>query len=158
MIKMIKILIADDHPLIRYGLKQIISDEDDMTLSGEAENGMQALELVKSNDYDVFILDVIMPDINGLEVLKRVKYIKPKLPVLILSAFLEEQCAVESIKTGAAGYLNKNAVSGQLIKAIRKILAGEKFISPALSARLALELSKEEKQRLLNFRFEFAGY
>jgi two-component system, NarL family, invasion response regulator UvrY len=126
---MINILIADDHPLIRYGLKQIIAAEDDIIISGEAENGTQALELVKVNDYDMLILDLSMPDINGFEVLKRLKLIKPKLPVLILSAYPAEQYAEKCIKEGAVGYLSKIAASNQLITAIRKVMSGEKYLN-----------------------------
>ncbi len=129
---MIKILIADDHPIIRYGLKQIIADEEDMVISGEAENGTQVFDLLNVNDYDIFILDLSMPDINGLDVLKRLKIIKPNLPVLILSALPEEQYAVKCIKAGAVGYLNKIAASSQLIYAIRKIIAGENYLSLGL--------------------------
>ena len=142
---MIKILIADDHPIIRYGLKQIIADEDDMVINGEAENGTQALELAKSNDYDLLVLDLSMPDINGLEVLKRIKSIKPNLPVLILSALPEEQYAVKCIKAGAVGYLNKISASSLLINAIRKILEGEKYLSYSLSKQLITDLKKEDK-------------
>jgi two-component system, NarL family, invasion response regulator UvrY len=126
---MINILIADDHPLIRYGLKQIISSESDIVITGEAENGKRALELAELNDYDIFILDLSMPDINGFEVLKRLKLTKPKLPVLILSAYPAEQYADKCIKEGAAGYLNKIAASSQLITAIRKIISGEKYLN-----------------------------
>jgi two-component system invasion response regulator UvrY len=145
---MIKILIADDHPIIRYGLKQIIADENDMIISGEAENGTQALELVKLNNYDIFILDLSMPDINGLNILKRLKDIKPNLPVLILSAHPEEQYAVKCIKAGANGYLNKIAVSSLLINAIRRILEGEKFLSPSFYKQIVSDLDDNSKQNL----------
>ncbi len=145
---MIKILIADDHPIIRYGLKQIIADEEDMMISGEAENGKQVFDLLKLNEYDILILDLSMPDINGLEVLKRLKIIKPNLPVLILSAHPEEQYAVKCIKAGAKGYLNKIAVSSLLINAIKRILEGEIFLSPSFYKQIVSDLDINSKQNL----------
>ena len=130
---MVKILIADDHPIIRQGLKQIISDEEDMMVAGEAETGMQAIELSKSNQYDILILDINLPDMNGLEILKIIKASVPELPVLILSVYPEDQYAIRSIKSGASGYLNKFSANIQLINAIRKIISGENYLSPSLS-------------------------
>ncbi len=145
---MVKILIADDHPIIRYGLKQIIADEDDMMISGEAENGKQVFDLLNKHEYDILILDLSMPDINGLEVLKRLKIIKPNLPVLILSAHPEEQYAVKCIKAGAKGYLNKIAVSSLLINAIKRILEGEIFLSPSFYKQIISDLDNNSKQDL----------
>ena len=145
---MIKILIADDHPIIRYGLKQIIADEDDMMISGEAENGKQVFDLLNLHEYDILILDLSMPDMNGLEVLKKLKIIKPILPVLILSAHPEEQYAVKCVKAGANGYLNKIAVSTLLINAIRRILEGEIFLNPSFYKQIISDLDKSSKQNL----------
>lgn len=144
---MIKILIADDHPIIRHGLKQIISDEDDMKVSGEAENGNQIFELLKKNQYDVLILDISLPDINGLEVLGKLKRVSPDLPVLVLSAHPEEQYALRAIQAGAMGYLNKITATEQLVNAIRKVMSGGYYTSTSLSDRL-LSVLKDNKKSI----------
>ena len=143
---MINILIADDHPIVRSGLKQIITDEEDMVVSGEAKNGIQVLELLKEDKYDILILDINLPDITGMEVLNRIKQSKINIPVLILSVLPEEQYAVRMIESGASGYINKMAASDQLIIAIRKIIAGGFYINPALSENHASVISKNKKQ------------
>ena len=130
---MINILITDDNPNIRAGVKQIISEEIDMKINGEAENGMQTLELLKNNKYDLLILDINLPDINGLEVLHNLKHSEYKIPVLILSVFPEEQFALKMIEAGAIGYLNKMDVSDNLIYAINKVMAGEYYFKSTLS-------------------------
>jgi two-component system, NarL family, invasion response regulator UvrY len=142
---MIKILIADDHPIIRHGLKQIISDESDMKIAGEAESGNAIFELLKTNKFDILILDISLPDINGIEVLNKLKKNYPNLPVLILSAHPEDQYALRTIQAGAMGYLNKIAASEQLINAIRKVMSGGYYTSTALSDRL-LSVLKENKK------------
>jgi DNA-binding NarL/FixJ family response regulator len=142
---MIKILIADDHPIIRHGLKQIISEEDDMKVSGEAESGGKIFELLKKNQYDILILDISLPDINGLEVLGKLKRSNPDLPVLILSAHSEEQYALRAIQAGAMGYLNKITATEQLVNAIRKIISGGYFTSDTLSDRLLSVLKGNKK-------------
>ena len=133
---MIKILIADDHPIIRTGLRQIISEENDMKITGEAENAAQLFELLKKNTFDILILDISLPDLSGLEVLSKLKSMKNRVPILILSALPEEQYAVRVIKAGASGYLNKIAATDQLVSAVKKIIAGGRFISPQLSEKL----------------------
>ena len=145
---MIKILIADDHPMIRYGLKQIISEEKDIKISGEAENGKQVFDLLKKNEYDLLILDLSLPDMNGAEILKKLKHSKYKIPVLILSAFPEDQYAVRLIKAGASGYLNKMAVGDLLITAIRKIISGGHYISSALSEKLVSAITNDNEENV----------
>ena len=145
---MIKILIADDHPMIRYGLKQIISEQKDIKVTGEAENGKQVFEFLKKNEYDLLILDLNLPDINGVEILKKLKHSKYKIPVLILSAFPEEQYAVRLIKAGASGYLNKIAVADLLIDAIRKIISGGHYISSALSEKLVSAITNDNEENV----------
>ena len=145
---MIKILIADDHPMIRYGLKQIISEQKDIKVTGEAENGMQVFEFLKKNEYDLLILDLNLPDINGIEILKKLKHSKYKIPVLILSAFPEELYAVRLIKAGASGYLNKIAVADLLIDAIRKIISGGHYISSALSEKLVSAITNDNEENV----------
>jgi two-component system, NarL family, invasion response regulator UvrY len=145
---MIKIIIADDHPIVRYGLKQLISDESDMKVTGEAENAACLFELIKKNNYDLLILDLSLPDINGLEVLSKLKHSKADIAVLVLSALPEEQYALRCLKAGAAGYLNKIAASSQLINAIRKIISGGNYLSPAISDQILSDLKKDKKKVL----------
>jgi DNA-binding NarL/FixJ family response regulator len=141
---MIKILIADDHPIIRTGLKQIISEENNMKITGEAENAAQLFELIKKNEYDILILDISLPDLSGLEVLSKLKNMKQRIPVLILSALPEEQYAVRVIRAGASGYLNKITATDQLVNAINKIISGGRFISPELSEKLINVIGKDD--------------
>ena len=115
---MIRILIADDHPLFREGLRRILAGCPDFTVAGEASNGQEVFEKVWNNEYDMVLLDIAMPGTPGLEVLKRLKNEKPKLPVLVLSMYPEEQYAVRVIKAGASGYLTKGSASEELVTAI----------------------------------------
>ncbi len=143
---MIKILIADDHPVVREGFKQIISKADDLLVEAEALSGFEVVELVNKKDFDVVVLDLSMPGKDGLEVLKDLKAIKPSLPVLILSMHPEEQVALRTFKSGAAGYLNKESAPGELVNAIRKIHSGGKYVSPALAEKLVANLDKKEEE------------
>lgn len=145
---MIRILVADDHPIIRHGLKQILSDEKDLIIAGEAETGNQAIELLKKNEYDILILDINLPDINGLEILSYIKRLKVNVPVLVLSVLPEEQYAIRVIEAGASGYLNKIAASDQLVVAIKKIVAGGNYIKESLSDKLASVVKREKKNIL----------
>jgi DNA-binding NarL/FixJ family response regulator len=117
---LIKILIADDHVIVRTGLKQILSETSDVVVTGEAGDGNETINKVYDNDYDMVLLDISMPGRGGLEVLSEIKKKKPDLPVLILSMHPEEQYAVRALRTGASGYLTKESASEELIKAIRK--------------------------------------
>lgn len=139
---MIKVLIADDHALIRKGLKQILDDSEDMRVTGEAESGMQAIQMSLQNDYDMILLDISLPDKNGIDVLKQIKANKPDTPVLMLSMHAEDQYAVRSMKAGAAGYLNKQSAPAQLLTAIRQVGVGKKYISNELAEQLANGLSQ----------------
>lgn len=145
---MIKVLIADDHALIRKGLKQLLDDTEDMRVIGEAENGMQAIRMVEETTYDVVLLDISMPDKHGVEVLKQLKANKPQLPVLMLSMHPEEQYALRSMKAGAAGYLNKQSAPLQLVTAIRQVASGKKYISTELAEQLADGLSQGYQELL----------
>jgi DNA-binding NarL/FixJ family response regulator len=142
---MIKILIADDHPIVRNGLKQTVSKELDMTVESEAQNAQEVLVLVRKQKLDVVVLDINMPDGSGLDVLIQLKKEYPRLPVLILSVHPEEQYAVRALKTGASGYLTKQSVPAELVKAIRKVAGGGKYVSSSLSERLAFDLETGEK-------------
>jgi len=134
---MIRILIADDHAIVRAGLKQFIADHADMEVSAEAATGAEAIAAVRAQEFDVVLLDISMPDKNGIDTLKTIKHVRPELPVLMLSAYAEDQYAVNLLRAGAAGYLNKEAASSQLVGAIRTVVLGRKFVSPSLAQILA---------------------
>lgn len=135
---MIKILIADDHPIVRRGLKQILSDESDVTLVGEAQNGREVLEMVYQEHWDAVVLDIGMPGRGGLDTLRELKRLYPKLPVLILSIQPEDQFGVRALQAGADGYMNKECAPNELINAVKKILKGGKYVSESLAEKLAL--------------------
>jgi DNA-binding NarL/FixJ family response regulator len=137
---MIRVFIADDHGIVRKGMKQILSRTPDIEVAGEASTGQEALEKIWANNFDVVILDISLPGRNGLEILKQIKSQQPKLPVLILSMYPEDQYAVRVLKAGAAGYLTKESDKSELIEAIRRIAQGKKYITPELAERLADEL------------------
>lgn len=141
----IKILIADDHPLFRRGLKNVISETADIAVEGEVENGDDLLNLVGQKDFDMVILDITMPGKNSIEVVKQLQQEHSRLPVLILSVHPEEQYAVRFIKAGAAGYLNKESAADQLLEAIRKVAGGGKFVSPETVEKLAFETSRTDR-------------
>ena len=138
--KKIKILIADDHPIVRAGFKQVISDMPDMLVADEAGNGQEVLQLIGKKDYDLVLLDISMPGRSGLEILKDLKSEKPKLPVLILSIYPEEQYAIRALRAGASGYMTKASAPNELILAIRRISEGGKYISASLAEKLAYYL------------------
>jgi DNA-binding NarL/FixJ family response regulator len=137
---MIKILIADDHAIVREGLKQILSESSDLVVVDEASTGQEVLEKIHKNDLDLVVLDIAMPGRGGLDILKEIKTQKPRLPVLMLSMYPEEQYAVRVLKSGASGYLTKESAPGELVKAIRQISQGKKYISPTLAEKLAIDL------------------
>ena len=143
---MIRILVADDHAIVRDGLKQIVGDTSDMVVAAEASNGREALDKALEDDYDVVLLDITMPDRSGLDVLKEIKSQKPELPVLILSIHPEEQYAVRALKAGAAGYLTKESAPEELIRAMRRVSSGGKYVTSSLAEKLAsvLQTSTEE--------------
>ena len=140
---MLKIFIADDHPIVREGLKQIIAKTSDMTVVGEAADGQQLLEKVRGQ-IDVVLLDISMPGRSGLDVLKQLKTQWPKMQLLVLSQHPEDQYALRVLRAGAAGYMTKESASEQLITAIRKVAGGGKYISPSLAEHLADELDAPE--------------
>ena len=142
--KKIRILIADDHPIVRAGFKQVISDTQDITVADEAKNGEEVMDLIRKHDYDIVLLDISMPGKNGLEVLKDLKVEKPKLPVMILSIYPEEQYAVRALRAGASGYMTKASAPNELIVAIRKISQGGKYISSSLAEKLTDYLSEDK--------------
>jgi len=138
---MINILIADDHAIVREGLKQIVSSQSDMEVTGEAHNAQGVLDLVKARNWDVVVLDINMPGRNGLEVLKELKQERPRLPVLVLSVHPEEQYGIRVLKAGAAGFMNKESAPEELVTAIRKVIRGGKYLTPTLAERLAFRVA-----------------
>ena len=141
---MIRVIIVDDHPIVRRGLKQIIAAEQDMQVVGDAESAREAISVIRHTPCDAVVLDITLPDASGLDVLSRLKSERPTLPVLIMSIHDEEQYALRVLKSGASGYLMKNSIPEELIQAIRKIASGGKYISPSLAERLASELASPE--------------
>ena len=137
---MIKILIADDHALVRAGLRQVLSEIDDIEVSGEASTGTEVVAKVREQDWDVVLLDISMPDLNGIDALRQIRQIKPNLPVLILSMYPEDQYAINLLRAGASGYMTKESAPCQLVAAIRKVVQGRKYVSPSLAEILALEI------------------
>ena len=133
----IHVLIADDHAIVRQGLKQILSETEDLVVAGEADDGAEALQLARQQEWNVFLLDVSMPNRNGIDTLKQLKKEFPKLPVLILSMHPEEQYAVRALKAGASGYLTKQSAPEQLVTAIRQVAGGRKYVSPTVAMQLA---------------------
>ena len=140
---MIKLLIADDHAIVRSGLKQIVEDTSDIVVAAEAADGRELLAKLSDSQYDVVILDISMPGKNGVDILRQVKNLYPDLPVLILSMHPEEQYAVRVLRAGASGYLTKESAADELIRAIRKIYTGGKYVSAGLAEKLALNLTPD---------------
>jgi two-component system, NarL family, invasion response regulator UvrY len=137
---MIRILVADDHAVVRQGVIQILADVNDMAVKDEAQNGSETLKKITENEYDVVLLDISMPGRSGLEVLEDIKTQRPKLAVLILSMHPEEQYAVRALRAGASGYLTKASAPHELIGAIRKVAGGGKYVTASLAEKLADEM------------------
>jgi len=137
------VLVVDDHPIVREGLKQILSDTEDILVVDEADSGQAVLTSAARSNFDVVLLDISMPGRDGLEVLRELKQQKPKLPVLILSMYPEEHYAVRVLRAGASGYLTKSSAPDELISAIRKVASGRKYISSTLAERLTYELDRD---------------
>jgi DNA-binding NarL/FixJ family response regulator len=141
-----KVLIADDHPVVRHGLKQILAAESDMTVVGEAKNGNETMELARKLEWDVAVLDFSMPGRSGLELLAEMKREFPQRPVLVLSMHPEELHARRVLKAGGAGYMNKESAGDELAAAIRKVVNGGRYISASLAERLAVELTPDAQK------------
>ncbi len=134
---MTNVLLVDDHTIVRKGLKQILDETEDIVVLSEASNGQEAIEEVDRNSFDVIVLDISMPGMSGLDVIKQLKTVAPALNVLVLSMHPEEQYAIRSLKAGAAGYLTKDKAPEELITAIRRVATGARYISSTLAERLA---------------------
>lgn len=143
---MIRVMVVDDHAILRRGLIQIISEASDMQVCAEAESGTQAITLARKHAADVVLLDITMPDRNGLETLKQLKREKPKLAVLMLSMHPEDIYALRAIKAGASGYLNKQSAPALLVTAIRQVANGRRYITPATAEALAGTIADDTDQ------------
>jgi DNA-binding NarL/FixJ family response regulator len=150
---MIRILIADDHKIVRDGLRRILAAHTDLDVSGEAPNGDEALALVKANEYDIAVLDMSMPGLSGVDLIKRLKIERPKLRILVLSMHGEAQYAARALKAGASGYLGKDSAAELLVSAIRKIAAGGVYIGEATAASL-VAAQQQGHQKLSDREFE----
>ena len=137
---MIRIMIADDHAIVRQGLAHILEKSGEMQIVAEHDNGADALNWLLDNDCDIALLDISMPGMNGIDLLKQLREEKPKLPVLVISIYAEDQYAVRLIKAGASGYLTKGCSPATLMKAVNRIISGNKYISPAVAEMLANEI------------------
>ena len=137
---MTKILVVDDHAVVRQGVKQILSEQFQGAVIGEAQNAEEMVERLRKHSWDIVVLDVGMPGKSGLDALKELKHLSPRLPVLVLSAYPEDQLALRMLKAGASGYLSKDSAPNELVQALRKILGGGKFVSASLAELLASNL------------------
>jgi len=143
---MIRVLVADDHAVVRRGVVQILDEAPDLVAAGEASTGRQVLQQVQENDYDVLVLDIGMPDGSGLEVLHQLRTLRPELHVLILSMYPERQYALRALKAGAAGYLTKESAPDELVAAVRRIAGGGKYITQSLAEELTAALVGETEK------------
>jgi two-component system invasion response regulator UvrY len=143
---MIRVLIADDHAVVRQGLRQILGDTPEMVVAGEATTGQEVLDKVRAETWDVVVLDISMPDRSGLDVLKALKAERPKLPVLVLSMYAEDQYAMRVLKAGASGYLAKSSAADELVKAVRKVAVGGRYVSPFLAEKMAFEIGADSSK------------
>src|SRR3954463_10028440 len=152
-----KILLTDDHAVVRHGLKQILADEFKRASFGEARNAQEALDLVWKENWDVVVLDITMPGRSGLEVLREIKKSRPKLPVLVLSMHPENQFAVRVLKRGASGYMTKESAPDELVGAVKKVVGGGRYVTPALAKKmassLAIDLQPPPHERLSDREF-----
>jgi DNA-binding NarL/FixJ family response regulator len=140
---MINVVVIDDHAVVREGIKRIISENPGMAVSGEAGDGFEGMKVVKENPCDVVLLDITMPNKNGLDVLKQIHTESPRLPVLVLSMHAEDQYAIRVLRAGAAGYLTKESAPAKLVQAIRKVVRGGKYVSQTLAEKLVFDLDSD---------------
>jgi two-component system invasion response regulator UvrY len=140
---MIRVLLADDHNIVRAGVREILSDTTDIEVAGEAVNGHEVMALVREREFDVAVLDMSMPGRSGIDLIRQVKAERPRLKVLVLSMYSEEQYAVRALKAGASGYLTKESVADALVAAIRRVAGGGAYVSPETAERLALGANRD---------------
>jgi two-component system invasion response regulator UvrY len=155
---MIKVLVADDHPVVRLGLRQMLAETDDVHVAAEASTAPEVMQLVREQRWDIVVLDISLPGGNGIELIAEIRRERPETRVLILTMYSEEQYAVRAIKAGAAGFLNKESAPEKLTEALRKIAGGGRYVSAQLAEALAFLLAGEAKgeahERLSNREFE----
>lgn len=155
---MIKVLVADDHAVVRRGLRQILAETPDILVGGEAATGPDVLRLVRDERWDVVVLDINLQGANGLEILAEIRRDRPELPVLILTVYSEEQYALRAVKAGASGFLTKESAPENLIDAVRKLAGGGRYVTPALAERLATFVATKHDgaphEKLSNREFE----
>jgi two-component system invasion response regulator UvrY len=140
---MIRVLMVDDHEAVRRGLKEILDDEFSVLETGEAANSQAAMELITKQDWDLVLLDINLPGRGGLEVLSEIKRLRPRTPVLVVSAYPEEEFAIRSLKLGASGYLNKSMASEEMVTAAKKAMAGGKYVTASLAEKLAATMGSD---------------
>jgi DNA-binding NarL/FixJ family response regulator len=140
------VLVADDHPIVLEGIKQVLGETPDIIIGGDARTGEEVLSKVRQGGWDVLVLDFRMPGLHGLDLIRQIKRENPKLPVLILSMYAEDQFAVELLKRGASGYITKESAPDELVKAIRKVCAGGTYVSAQLAEKLAENLAQPQEQ------------
>ena len=147
---MIRVCVVDDHAVVREGLKRIISENPGMAVTAEAGDGSEALRVLQTKPCDVVLLDITMPNKNGLDVLKELRSQSPRLPVLVLSVHAEDQYALRVLRAGAAGYLTKESAPAKLVQAIRKVVRGGKFVSPAIADKLLYDANNTDSSKPLH--------
>ena len=154
--KIIKVLVADDHAVVRRGLMQILEEDATMTPAGEASTGRQVLRAVREEDYDVLVLDIAMPEGGGLEVLQQLQTLRPGLPILVLSMYSEKQYAMRALRAGATGYLTKDSAPDELVAAIRQVAQGERYVTQSMAKELtsALGVEREPHEILSNREYQ----
>jgi DNA-binding NarL/FixJ family response regulator len=145
---MIKILVADDHPVVRHGIRRIVAEAGDMLVADEAANGRELLDRARTVDHDLVLLDLSMPETSGLDLLKQLKRERPKIPIVILTIYSESQFAIRALKAGAAGYLVKDSAPTELVAAVRKVVTGGRYLTPRLAERLAGYLTADADRPL----------
>ena len=153
-----KVLIVDDHAIVRKGMQQILLDEYQDLVFGEATNAQEALETLDAQDWDVIVLDISMPGRSGLDVLKEIKRERPQVPVLVLSMHPEDQFAVRVLRAGAAGYMTKESAPNELVTAINKVIAGGTYVSPSLAEILARDLQRDTDDSALHQKLSDREY
>ncbi len=143
---MIRLLIVDDHAIVRQGLRQVVSESADIEVAAEAGSSAEAVRLLRENDYDLVLLDISLPDKNGIETLKQIKRDKPALPVIMLSMHAEDEFGVRALRAGASGYVSKQSAHLQLVAAIRHVAAGRRYISQDLAEELARSIGDSSEK------------
>jgi len=153
-----RVIIADDHPVVCKGLKEILLENFDEVMVDEAGTGRELMEKIRKNNYDLVLLDISLPDANGLDVLSDMRKRRPRLPVLVISVYPEEMYAVRALRTGAQGYLTKQSASEELVKAVRRVASGKRYVNPAFALRMVVDFESDSErpahEKLSNREFQ----